>query len=52
MIIANSRAYIEDLSYDYAEDFLHDISYGGKLYHLFDSNFIFRGHSTIVLKNN
>lgn len=46
MIKAENRAYIEDLSYDNAEEFLHDISYGGKLYKIFDSNFIFRGHST------
>ena len=46
MITTEDRTYIEDLSYDNAEDFLHDISYGGKLYNIFDSNFIFRGHST------
>lgn len=46
MIKAVNRDYIEDLSYDNVEDFLHDISYGGKLYNIFDSNFIFRGHST------
>lgn len=46
MIIAENRAYIEDLSYDNAEVFLHDISYGGKLYKIFDTNYIFRGHST------
>ena len=46
MIKAENRDYIEDLSYVNAEDFLHDISYGGKLYKIFDENFIYRGHST------
>lgn len=46
MIKAKNNNYIEDLSYDNAEDFLQDISYGGKLYKIFDGNFIFRGHST------
>ena len=46
MIKAKNRNYIEDLSYDNIEDFLHDISYGGKLYKILDDNYIFRGHST------
>ena len=46
MIQVEDRTYIIDLSYENAEDFLNDISYGGKLYCIFDSNFIFRGHST------
>lgn len=46
MIKTKDRTYLEDLSYDTAEDFLHDISYGGKLYDIFDDNYIFRGHSS------
>ena len=46
MITTKDRTYIENLSYDTPEVFLHDISYGGKLYNIFDDNFIFRGHST------
>ena len=46
MITTKDRTYIKDLCYDNAEDFLHDISYGGKLFRLFDDNFIFRGHSS------
>ena len=50
MIKAENKAYIEALSYNTAEEFLHDISYGGKLYNTFDDNFIFRGHSTTEYK--
>lgn len=46
MITTKNLSYIEDLSYETAEEFLHDISYGGKLYSIFDDNFIFRGHSS------
>ena len=46
MIKTKDRTYLEDLSYDNADVFLRDISYGGKLYDIFDENFIFRGHST------
>jgi len=46
MITTKDRTYLEDLSYDTAEEFLHDISYGGKLYKIFDSHYIFRGHSS------
>lgn len=46
MIQTKDRTYITDLSYNTAEELLHDISYGGKLYKLFERNFIFRGHST------
>jgi len=46
MISTKDRTYLEDLSYDTAEEFLHDINYGGKLYKIFDNNFIFRGHSS------
>ena len=46
MITTKNLSYIEDLSYETAEEFLHDISYDGKLYNIFDNNFIFRGHSS------
>ena len=46
MITTKNLSYIEYLSYETAEEFLHDISYGGKLYNIFDDNFIFRGHSS------
>ena len=46
MIITKNLTYINDLSYETVEEFLHDISYGGKLYNIFDDNFIFRGHSS------
>lgn len=46
MVLTKERTYLEDLSYDNAEGFLRDISYGGKLYDIFNENFIFRGHST------
>lgn len=46
MIKAENRSYIKDLSYNTAEEFLQDISYDGKLYKVFERNFIFRGHST------
>ena len=59
MIKTENRAYIKDLSYDNADSFLRDVSYGGKLYDLFDNNFIFRGHSSdkykllpVVLRDN
>lgn len=50
MIITKDWTFLEDLSYDTAEEFLHDISYGGKLYKIFDNNFIFRGHSSTEYK--
>ena len=46
MITAKNRAYIVDISYENAEEFLHDIVYGGKLYKIFNESFIFRGHSS------
>lgn len=46
MITTKDLSYIKDLSYKTAEEFLHDISYDGKLYNIFDENFIFRGHSS------
>ena len=46
MIKTENRAYIVDVSYGKVEEFLQDISYSGKLYNIFDNNFIFRGHST------
>ena len=46
MITTKNLSYLRDLSYKTAEEFLHDISYGGKLYNIFDDNFIFRGHSS------
>lgn len=46
MIKTKHRTYLEDLSYETTEEFLHDISYSGKLYKIFDDNFIFRGHSS------
>lgn len=46
MIKTGNRQYIKDIAYQTADDFLHDISYGGELYKLFERNFIFRGHSS------
>lgn len=46
MITTKDLSYLKDLSYKTAEEFLHDISYGGKLYGIFDDNFIYRGHSS------
>ena len=46
MVTTKDHTYIKNLSYETAEEFLHDISYGGKLYEILDDNFIFRGHSS------
>lgn len=46
MIVAEDRRFIKDIAYDSAEDFLKAISYGGKLYFLQQSYYIFRGHET------
>ncbi len=46
MIKALNNTYIEDIPYERAEDFLHDISYDGLLYNKFNKHFIFRGHSS------
>ena len=52
MIQTENRQYIKDIAYQTADEFLHDISYGGKLYKLFERNFIFRGHSSNKYKYN
>lgn len=36
---------IHVVEYQYAEDFFQDLSYGGNLYQLKNSSFVFRGHS-------
>lgn len=46
MIKVKNRAFIKNIMYKNAKKFLKDISFGGKLYDIFDSHFIFRGHST------
>lgn len=46
MIVAEDRRFIKDIAYDSAEDFLKAISYGGELYFLQQSYYIFRGHET------
>lgn len=46
MIVTEDRRYINDITFDNAEDFLKAISYGGELYFLRNENFIFRGHET------
>lgn len=46
MITTNNTRFIKEIRYNSADDFLQAISYKGELYNTFDSNFIFRGHST------
>ena len=48
MIKTLNNSYIKDISYESAENFLRDISYGGELYDIFNGHFIFRGHSSDI----
>lgn len=50
MICTRNYSYIEEKHYNSAKEFLLAISYGGELYDLFESNFIFRSHATAEYK--
>lgn len=46
MLVTEDRKYIRDIAFDSAENFLKAISYGGELYFLQQSYYIFRGHES------
>ncbi len=46
MIHTQDSPYIKSIHYDNGDDFVKAISYEGELYNTFNTQFIFRGHST------